>query len=76
MTCDCKRVPAPPEPPVGTWVKDRFGATSVRIKDGWAASPTGFYGGGIWECMWEARGPLEVCGPWGAQLVTNPELWR
>jgi len=63
---------APTEPPVDTWVKDRHGATYVRIKDiygttGWAASPTSTYGGGKWEAMWEARGPLTVCGPWGAE---------
>lgn len=62
----------PDEPPLGTWVKDRFGGTHVRIvdsdrRDGWAVSPSGFYAFGQWEAMWEGRGPLEVCGPWGAE---------
>lgn len=76
------------EPPVGTWVKDRFGATHYRRHDGWAAAPTGFYAGGVWEMMWEARGPLVECAPWGIEPVMtpdtdvrsrqghNPELWR
>lgn len=63
---------APPEPPVGTWVKDRYGATHVRTKDsdgriGWAASPTGYCAFGKWEAMWAARGPLVECGPWGRE---------
>lgn len=67
---DAARKAIPPEPPVGTWVKDRFGGTHVRIKDsdgnvGWSCSPTGFYAFGKWEAMWEARGPLVECGPWG-----------
>lgn len=86
MACDheCKyhrAAPAdvPPEPAVGTWVKDRFGGTHVRIKGsdghiGWAASPTGFYAFGKWGPMWEARGPLVECPPWGvepAPVVTD-----
>jgi hypothetical protein len=59
--------PCPPEPPVGTWVKDRFGATHYRKADGWAAAPTGFYALGKWQPMWGARGPLVECGPWGAE---------
>lgn len=60
---------APPlEPPVGTWVKDRFGAAHMRRRDsdgniGWGEP--GFYSFGKWEAMWEARGPLVECGPWG-----------
>lgn len=68
-TCH-QEVPAltiPVEPPVGTWVKDRHGAASVRNKDGWAPALTGFYGGGRWEAMWEARGPLVECGPYGRE---------
>jgi hypothetical protein len=57
----------PEEPPVGTWVKDRFGGTHYRTKDGWAAAPTGFYAGGRWAAMWEARGPLVECAPWGVE---------
>jgi hypothetical protein len=61
---------APPEPPLGTWVRDAKGGVSVRIidadgNDGWAAAPTGFYAFAKWPSMWEARGPLVVCGPWG-----------
>lgn len=63
----------PAEPPVGTWVRDRFGATHVRIKDadrriGWACSPTGYYAFGKWEAMWEGRGPLVECAPWGREV--------
>jgi hypothetical protein len=55
-------------------VKDRFGSTHVRTvdsdgHDGWAAAPTGFYAFGRWAPMWESRGPLTECGPWGADLV-------
>jgi hypothetical protein len=77
--CSVHRVipPAPAEPEVGTWVKDRFGAVHYRNQEGWAASPTGFHGFGKWEAMWEARGPLVECGPWGASLTDgNPGLWR
>lgn len=57
------------EPPVGTWVIDRFGATHYRVKaGGWSSAPTGFYAFGKWEAMWEHRGPLVECGPWGAPL--------
>lgn len=66
----------PPEPPVGTWVKDRHGGVSQRGQGGGWGMP-GFYYLGKWECMWEARGPLVECGPWGASLTDgNPELWR
>jgi hypothetical protein len=64
---------APPEPPIGTWVKDKQDAAHVRIKDvdgrvGWASSVGSTYAFGKWEAMWEARGPLTVCGPYGADL--------
>jgi hypothetical protein len=59
--------PCPPEPPIGTWVKDRHGASFMRINDrGWGAGPNG-YPGAQWSSMWEARGPLVECGPWGAE---------
>lgn len=71
MTCrpDCtfhrdNPTQAPAEPPVGTWVKDRFGSVHVRREAGWAPSPQG-YPGARWEPMWEARGPLTECTPWG-----------
>lgn len=66
--------PAPvPEPPIGTWVKDRFGGTSKRQADGGWGQP-GMMPFGKWDAMWEARGPLVICGPWGADLepVTGP----
>lgn len=53
------------EPPVGSWVMDRFGATHYRTEHGWAAAPTGFVPAGRWQAMWEHRGPLTLCGPWG-----------
>jgi hypothetical protein len=57
----------PPEPPEGTWIKDRHGATAMHHKGGgWA--PPGFYPFGQWEAMWNARGPLVECGPWGQDL--------
>ncbi len=57
-------IPHPPEPPVGTWVRDRHGAVSMRHEGGgWA--PPGFMTFGKWEAMWAARGPLVECGPWG-----------
>ena len=79
-TCPCcgntRAVAAPEEPPIGTWVKDRHGAVSKRVTTnaggfmgeitGW--SQPGCMPFGQWEAMWEARGPLTVCGPWGADL--------
>lgn len=53
----------PAEPPVGTWVKDRFGATHVRQAKGWGSPGTVPFG--KWDAMWQARGPLVECGPWG-----------
>lgn len=56
----------PPEPPVGTWVRDRHGGLSMRQEGGWGEP--GIMPFGKWEAMWEARGPYVVCGPWGAPL--------
>lgn len=57
----------PPEPPIGTWMRDRHGGLTVRQKDGWA--PPGFLPCGKWSAMWAARGPYEECGEWGRELV-------
>lgn len=61
----------PPEPPVGTWVKDRYGATTMHHEGGgWA--PRGFMPFGKWDAMWRARGPLLVCDQRGDLVeVTN-----
>ena len=74
----CDEMSIPPEPPVGTWVRDRFGAVAQRFVyggwDGW--SPPGCYPFGRWDAMWEARGPLVECEPWGLEPEpTNAELW-
>lgn len=53
----------PPEPPVGTWMRDRHGGIELRQKDGWGVPSTMPYG--RWEAMWRARGPYVPCGPWG-----------
>lgn len=53
----------PSEPPVGTWVRDRFGGLSRRTAAGWGLP--GFMPFGVWSAMWHARGPLVECGPWG-----------
>lgn len=58
--------PCPPEPPVGTWMKDRFGGVTQRQRDGWGAP--GVMPFGKWTSMWDARGPYTECGPWGAEL--------
>ena len=70
---------APEQPPIGSWVKDCRGRASVRVvdsdgRDGWAPSPHGFYACGKWEAMWEAWGPLELCGPYGRPVV-DPLVW-
>ncbi|WP_193510433.1 hypothetical protein [Cryobacterium sp. BB736] len=52
------------EPPVGTWVRDRHGATSYRQPAGWGEPGT--VPTGQWKAMWDARGPYVICGPWGA----------
>ena len=56
------------EPPAGSWVKDRFGAAHHRAVDGGNWGEPGMYYRASWEAMWDARGPLELCGPWGAPL--------
>lgn len=56
----------PTEPPVGTWVLDRFGGASLRHENGGWAEP-GFMPYGVWKAMWKARGPLVECSPWGTQ---------
>jgi hypothetical protein len=67
-TCGQPYPAPPPEPPVGTWIVDRHGGTSVRHAGGGWASP-GMMPFGRWEAMWAARGPLIVCGPYGAPLA-------
>lgn len=57
----------PPEPPNGSWVKDKYGSATQRRGDGWA--PPGYMPFAKWEAMWAARGPLVPCGPWGAPLT-------
>jgi len=64
-------VQVPPEPPVGTWIKDRHGGVTYRQHDGsngeggWA--PPGFMPFASWAAMWAAHGPLVECGPWGRE---------
>lgn len=53
----------PPEPQIGTWVRDKWGGLSMRQKDGWGEP--GIMPFGRWEAMWAARGPLVECGPYG-----------
>lgn len=51
----------PPEPPIGTYVRDRFGGVTKRHRNGlWA--PPGCAPTARWDAMWAARGPLELCG--------------
>lgn len=59
--------PVPPEPPVGTWMRDKYGALSLRQGDGWGLP--GFWPFGKWEAMWEARGPYVECEPWGRSSI-------
>ena len=59
----------PPEPPVGTWIRDRFGGTSMRQEGGWGQP--GVMPFGQWAAMWRARGPLLECGPWGREAVSD-----
>lgn len=56
----------PPEPPVGTWVRDRFGGSTQRQSAGWGQP--GMMPFGKWEAMRSHRGPLVECGPWGRPL--------
>ena len=58
------------EPPVGTWVRDRFGGVSMRQAEGWGEP--GMEPFGKWEAMWDARGPFTECGRWGDQY--EPKL--
>jgi hypothetical protein len=69
--------PIPPEPPVGTWVRDRFGGIHHRGQGGGWGMP-GFYYLAQWQAMWGARGPLVECLPWGQEPSTdgNPGLWQ
>ena len=66
--------PCPPEPPVGTWVRNRQGRASVRVNEGWAPAEFGFFGAGSWEAMWAAHGPLVKCGPHGVGLDGSIEF--
>ena len=59
------------EPPVRTWVRDRYGATTMRQLEGWGQP--GVMPFGKWEAMWDARGPYTECGRWGGQLEPKPE---
>jgi len=65
--CEYTAEVPPPEPPVGTWVRDRRGAATQR-QHGGGWGPPGFYPAAEWNAMWNARGPLVECGPWGAEL--------
>jgi hypothetical protein len=52
-------VPVPPEPPVGTIVKDRHGVLISRYPNGhWGES--GMVPMALWEPMWQAHGPLII----------------
>jgi len=53
----------PVEPPVGSWMMDRLGGTTMRQEEGWGQP--GMFPFGRWEMMWEARGPYTPCSPWG-----------
>jgi hypothetical protein len=75
-----KGVPAPApvvivsrenEPPVGTWVRDSKGGVSQRQEQGWGEPGVEPYG--KWTAMWDARGPYELCGPWGADLPSKTQ---
>jgi hypothetical protein len=57
--------PIPPEPPVGTWMKDRHGGVTFHQEGGWG--PPGIMPFGKWEAMWEGRGPYVECPPWGIE---------
>ena len=71
--CGFEPIP-PPEPPLGTWVRDQHGGVSQRRvdadgNDGWGLP--GYYPTGVWEEYWAVHGPLIECGPWGAPLRTT-----
>lgn len=53
------------EPPPDSWVRDRYGTTYHRNPEGVGWGCPGFLYGGVWEQMWDARGPFTLCGPWG-----------
>jgi hypothetical protein len=55
--------PVPPEPPVGTWMRDRFGGITYHQPAGWGEA--GVLPLGQWDAMWAARGPYVECEPWG-----------
>jgi hypothetical protein len=66
---NCGHELVPPEPPLGSWVRDRHGAVVTRHidqdgNDGWSPGP-GFLALAKWRSMWRARGPLTPCGPYG-----------
>lgn len=65
----------PSEPPIGTWVRGRDGAASIRTSDGWAAALSGCrVDDGAWEEIWRDRGPLIECGPYGAEITSELEM--
>jgi hypothetical protein len=72
--------PVPPEPPVGTWMKDKYGGVTRRqhgnsaLGGGWGLP--GMMPFGKWEAMWEARGPYVECGEWGRPLEAGKETWH
>lgn len=59
----------PPEPGVGTWMRDRYGATTMRQESGWGQP--GVMPLGRWTVMWATRGPYVECGPWGTDLPAS-----
>ena len=65
----------PPEPSLGTWMRDQHGEVLQRRidadgNDGWGTP--GFSSGEVWEAHWAAHGPLIECGPWGAPRARLP----
>ena len=64
--------PIAPEPPVGTWVRDRYGGVAQRQPSGGWATP-GTEPFGRWADMWAARGPLVPCGPWGTDQTPHDD---
>lgn len=68
QTCSCDKPEfVPPEPPIGSWVKDKYGIAHYHQSDeGWG--DPGFYATGRWAAMWAARGPMTPCGPGGRDL--------
>ncbi len=79
---DSNEVGILPEPPIGTWVKDRHGGVALHHRDnqgniGWA--PPGFLAFGKWEAMWEARGPVDNLWALGLRArgdgMSKPKWW-